>query len=718
MKTLFCTNLIAATENKGRGNTAEVSLQECEERYRMLFTQMADASFLLENGIFIDCNAAALQLFGAERADIIGSNPASWSPESQADGAPSLAKTSSLIEQALRNGSIRFEWTHRRSDGAALEVEVMLTKIGLDRRPLLHALVRDITDRKLAAHAVADNEYRYRTIFEAASDCILVISPEGRLLDFNHQACAVLGYDREELLGQAFSRILNAHTLTRLFPRPAHVLRERRSARGEESIRSKDGRRHCVEYVVNPLPGGNVLAIIRDVSEHKRTERLLIDIGRSISSEMGEAFFRQLILRLCSHLEADYAFIGEIVHPDGACVRTRTFVADGKEATNFEYELKHSACMNAVNAGAAVAYPDHAADRFPDDARLRRLAVQGYIGVPLTAADGSRLGVLAIMSRRPIRKVQLWSSILEIFATRAIAEIERTRAEAQLRQLNAGLEDRVRRRTLALDLANQELESFSYMVSHDLRAPLRAISGYAELLRSDHSSAIDSEGREFLQRIKANAARMNELIVKLLEMSRAARGELKAAPVNMRELVDAVLVERRELLDKGAEISIGNLPDVPGDCALLRQVWQNLIENAFKYSRYATPAQITIGGSLANGKVEYFVRDNGIGFDMGCANKLFGAFQRLHSAGEFEGTGVGLAIVKRIVQRHGGGVDAEGAVGRGVVFRFTLPVAAEAQDTERTSTAPAADAEVAGESTCGNPGNYRRSIMNEKGGMT
>jgi light-regulated signal transduction histidine kinase (bacteriophytochrome) len=214
------------------------------------------------------------------------------------------------------------------------------------------------------------------------------------------------------------------------------------------------------------------------------------------------------------------------------------------------------------------------------------------------------------------------------------------------------------------------LESFSYSVSHDLRAPLRAINGFALMLDEDYRDRLDPEGRRLLGVVRANAESMARLIDDLLAFSRLGKTALVSAPVDMNVLVREVLTESGNV---PAEMRIGALPQAHGDRALLKQVWANLIGNAIKYSANAVAPVVTIsGGETPNCDCEYRVEDNGAGFDMRYYDKLFGVFQRLHSASEFPGTGVGLAIVHRIVTRHGGRVWAEGQVGSGAVFHFTL----------------------------------------------
>jgi PAS domain S-box-containing protein len=257
-----------------------------------------------------------------------------------------------------------------------------------------------------------------------------------------------------------------------------------------------------------------------------------------------------------------------------------------------------------------------------------------------------------------------------------VADVDdRRRAEEEIRRLNAELEERVARRTAELEATNKELESFSYSVSHDLRAPLRAIDGYSRMVQEDYKERLDEDGQRMLGVVREEAVKMGRLIDDLLAFSKLSRKAMDADQVDMTALAqETAKTLLREHDEQRIRLDIWPLPPVKGDPALLRQVWVNLLSNALKYSSTKPKAEILVSGEQVDGSAHFRVQDNGVGFDMKYAPKLFGVFQRLHKAEDFEGTGVGLAIVQRVVLRHGGSIRADAKPGEGATFHFTLPV--------------------------------------------
>src|SRR4030095_1878704 len=280
---------------------------------------------------------------------------------------------------------------------------------------------------------------------------------------------------------------------------------------------------------------------------------------------------------------------------------------------------------------------------------------------------------IIVASRQSLRRDERGADAAILEINRDITE--RKRAEEEIRKLNDELEQRVIERTTELEAINKELQAFTYSVSHDLRAPLRHMAGYAELLQKSAASILDEKGRRYMMMILESAKRMGDLIDDLLAFSRIGRAETQKTMVRLEQLVKEALNEVRQETD-GRNIGwrIGALPDLYGDRSMLRLALVNLISNAIKFTRTRPQAEIEIG--CADGKedeIVVFIRDNGVGFDMKYVNKLFGVFQRLHRAEEFEGTGIGLATVQRIIHRHGGRVWAEGLVDRGATFYFSVP---------------------------------------------
>jgi signal transduction histidine kinase len=317
------------------------------------------------------------------------------------------------------------------------------------------------------------------------------------------------------------------------------------------------------------------------------------------------------------------------------------------------------------------------------DLLLTDLMMPGMDGISLLRAalkaDGDLVGIVmtghgTVDTAVEAMKVGALDYILKPFKLSIILPVlSRALAVRRLRLENAALTTRLSQRTVELEAANGELEAFSYSIAHDLRAPLHSVNGFAAILLEEFAPQLPPEAKRLLRVVTGSAQHMGRLIDDLLRFARLSRQPMVPNPVNIAVLVREVLEELRSLYPAhGVQIVTADLPDAVGDLSLIRQVFVNLLSNAYKFTRHTEEARVEVGCQRGGGETVYFVRDNGAGFDMEFAQKLFGVFQRMHRADEFEGTGIGLSIVRRVVQRHGGRIWAESQVNHGASFFFTL----------------------------------------------
>ena len=474
----------------------------------------------------------------------------------------------------------------------------------------------------------------FRLLVEGVRDyAIFGLDGAGRVSTWNAGAERIKGYREDEIVGRHFSRFYPPEAVAAGMPARLLALAARDGRVEDEGWRvRKDGSRFWANVIITAVRDheGAVVGfakVTRDLTERKAVEDAL---------RRSEQTFQLLVDSI-----QNYAVF--MLDPDG---RVASWNAGAER-------IKGYRANEILGANSSTFYPPEEAAQGKPRWELEmaerdgRHEDEGW----RVRKDGTRFWANAVISA--MRDAH---GILIGFAKVTRDLTERRRVEQALAQ------------------SNQELERFSYSVSHDLRAPLRAINGYAQALFQDHAAQLDAEGKRLLTVIRDSAKLGGELIDALLNFSRVGRQPLARTPVDLNALVESVVTELgRDATGIAVETVIHPMPPVTGDPALLRQVLANVIANAFKFTGRRPHPRVEIGAQTERSEVVYYVKDNGVGFDMRYADKLFGVFQRLHRGDEFEGTGVGLALAQRIIQRHGGRIWAEGKVNEGATFFFTLP---------------------------------------------
>ena len=624
-----------------RGNQA---LAEHGARLTALLNTLPDLVWLKDpNGVYLACNPRFEQLFGAPEARIVGKTDHDFvSPE-----LAEAFRENDRMAIAAGGPRVNEEWLTFASDGHRELTETIKTPVYDGQGALLGVLgiARDITARQRTEAALLESEARYRTLLEMAPfPAVLSRVRDGVLLYGNHRAELQYGIRREEGIG------LNAdHFYENPADRERFIERMRQDGHVEDlevRMRGQDGRgfwallsASVVEFDHEPA----IFAAINDITQRKQTEAVL---------EEQEAFFR-LIAENMGDMVAVLDTQGRRLYNSPSY---RSLFGDPEE-------LKGT---------------DSFAEIHPDDRERIREAFQRTV----REGVGQRMNFRFVLADGGVRDIESQGGVIRdaegrvervVVVSRDISE--RKRLEDEIRQLNAELEERVRRRTAELAEANKELETFTYSVSHDLKAPLRGIDGYSRLLLEDYQDRLDAEGRLFLDNVRRGVEQMAELIDDLLAYSRMERQDMHGREIDLRRLVDGILKERQDEIEaRGVEVEVAlTCPSVHADLNGLTLVLRNLVDNALKFSRDSQPPRLGIRAAASAEGATLEVTDNGIGFDMRFHDRIFEIFQRLQRAEDFHGTGVGLAIVRKAMQRMGGDIHAESAPGEGATFRLTLP---------------------------------------------
>ena len=622
-----------------------------ELRLRALYDASPDMIFLhADDGSLVEVNDNALSNYGYTREEMLTRTVAELSGKSC-----SPAEAQQRLARALLGENLDFDWTARRKDGSEFPVEVRLRRIssgaGLRGASVL-AVVRDISGLHFAATVLKREQDLSSAVLGTIGAVVVVLNRSGKIVSFNQAAQYISGYSGEEAVGRRVWDFLLAdderESVEDVFARLAAgdfpckyennwVTRDggsRRIAWSNSALVDDEGR---VEYVI---------ATGIDITEQRRAER---DLAR-VETEWNKAieFFADPIFlvglddRIIRANHAFFSMIGKspsqvighdisaIMYPDGEAVPCHVCAA--------RRELKD------VDIILETDHPDNPFGR-PIEMTLR----------VIRDAHSKPVGILM-----------------------GIRDLTRQRqVEAELRQHRDHLEELVQQRTAALESVNRELESFSYSVSHDLRAPLRSIDGFSHALLEDYNAVLDETGLDYLHRVRKASQRMGQLIDDLLQLSRVGRDAMECKQINLSKLASSVVRLLREG-DSEREMDVYIQDDMKtfGDPRLLRLLLENLLGNAWKFTSPRTVGKISFGVTNRDGRQEFCVRDNGIGFDMKYADKLFGPFQRLHSDSDFAGTGIGLATVYRIVKRHEGDIRAASEPDKGATFYFSFGLSA------------------------------------------
>jgi PAS domain S-box-containing protein len=700
-------SIVGAISDITERKRAEEELRTSEKRFRHLFQYSAAGMVLVDAQMkFIRANDAFQEMLGFTEAELLGKtfNDVTF-PDDRTIGAE-LARE--LI--AGKREAFHLEKRYLRKNDTVVWGLVSSTLIRDSHGLPLHFVtqIQDITERKLAEAALRDSESRYRWLAENTSDVIWVLDlAKMRFRYVSPGVYRLRGYTAEEVMAQDAKLALTPESQIDIQSKiPVRTENYFKGVHGfyvdQIAQPCKDGTvvwtETVTQYMEDELSGQViVLGVSRDITERKRLEsqreeareRLrryadeaatLNQLSRAVGSSLTlDAVIASALSGIQTTVKAEIVFLflrnGEQLNLVG--------VAPESSRNRFgdipEHRVGKCMCGLAVSLGRSLFSRNIFEDQRCTWEECKQAGFRSFAALPLWDAD-TIMGVIGLASDSE-RDFEGQAEYLDTIASTAAAGIrnaqlfeETKKAQEEILRLNEGLEQRVVDRTIQLTAANQEMEAFTYTVSHDLRAPLRAMDGFAAMLLEENENSFNAESRRMVGVIQRNARHMADLIDHLLTLTRLGRQRMDIAPINMGLMTQAAFDELVLVEDRGRiDFRVGALPDASGDATLIYQVLINLIDNAIKFSQKRDQARIEVTGTETAEEVIYSVRDNGAGFETQFASKLYGVFERLHHESDFKGMGVGLAIVHRLIERHGGRVWAEGTPDKGATFWFALP---------------------------------------------
>ncbi len=617
------------------------AIKESEEKYRNIVELAQDAIVSVNlKGQITACNEAFGRLTGASAKETVGKNFAELPFVRTED----ISGYMEIFKSALAGEKIQpmeIEWNHPDRPTKVVELRISIMKNN-GKVTGIHALILDITERKMMEQALKESEEKFSKAFHTIPEAISIARlKDGVFIDVNESFCRQNEYTREEVIGHSGKELItwaDPNQREEFFK----LVREKGHVKNIEcEFRKKSGEIHTALMSADIVNIGGqtcVLSVTGDITERKQMEQAIKE-----SEEKFSKAFHAIpeTLSISTLKEGRFVDVNESFLKLNQLTREEVIGRTGEE-------------MGFLK---------------PGDERNK---IRGLL------KKRTKFNNEEIEFKAPISDNKLTflfsADTIEIGGEPCLLIIgnditKRKQAENELQQALTDLEQN----SALLKATNKELESFSYSVSHDLRSPLRSIDGFSQALLEDYTDSLDEKGQDYLNRLRSASQKMGELIDGLLKLSRLTRSEMHFEKVDLSSLANEIATRLRETHDKrDVQFIIDNDLKTTGDPQMLRVLLENLLGNAWKFTKNTPKAKIEFGSTTENGTRTFFIKDNGAGFDMAFKDKLFGAFQRLHDAVEYPGTGIGLATVQRIINRHGGNIRAEGATGKGAGFYFTL----------------------------------------------